>query len=118
MKVFYKIDGTEYMKTVRDMDEFNRICIAEALEPKAIEIDGDSFFKGMHDMMLSDMTNLESYTEVRDNMAITLYNGEMRFDLDDYVPLRNTRIRLETVADLIKAKQTIQYLGKNNVTNN
>ncbi len=118
MKVFYKIDGTEYMKTVRDIDEFNRICIAEALEPRNIEIDGNSFFRGMQDMMLSDMTNLESYVEIRDNMAITLYNGEMRFDLDDYIPLRNTRIRLETVADLIKAKQTIQYLGKNNVTNN
>lgn len=118
MKVFYKIDGTEYMKTVRDMDEFNRICIAEALEPKAIEIDGNSFFKGMHDMMLSDMTNLESYTEVRDNMDICLNNGELLFNLHDYVPLRHTNIKLETVADLIKAKQTIQYLGKNNVTNN
>ena len=118
MKVFYKIDGTEYVKTVRDIDEFNRICTAEELKPRNIEIDGDSFFRGMQDMMLSDMTNLESYAEIRDNMAITLYNGEMRFDLDDYVPLRNTRIRLETVADLIKAKQTIQYLGKNNVTNN
>lgn len=118
MKVFYKIDGTEYMKTVRDIDEFNRICIAEALNPRNIEIDGNSFFRGMQDMMLSDMTNLESYTEIHNNMAITLYNGEMRFDFDDYIPLRNIRIRLETVADLIKAKQTIQYLGKNNVTNN
>ena len=43
MKVFYKIDGTEYMKTVRDIEEFNRICIAEELDPKNIEIDGNSF---------------------------------------------------------------------------
>ena len=118
MKVYYKIDGTEYMKTVRDIDEFNRICIADELDPKNIEIDGNSFFRGMQDMLLSDMTNLESYAEIRNNMAITLHNGEMRFDFDDYIPLRNIRIRLETVADLIKAKQTIQYLGKNNVTNN
>ena len=106
------------MKTVRDIEEFNRICIAEALEPRNIEIDGNSFFKGMHDMMLSDMTNLESYTEVRDNMDICLNNGELLFNLHDYVPLRHTNIKLETGADLIKAKQTIQYLGKNNVTNN
>ena len=118
MKVFYKINDTEHVKTVNTIDEFMRSCVADEVEPKCIKIDANSFFKGMSDMLLSDMTNLEHYTEIRDNMAITLHNGEMLLDFDDYIPLRKVRIKLETVADLIKAKQTIQYLGKTNVTNN
>ena len=114
MTIYYnkKGDDKQLCKSVNNMDEFNRICHADNVEAENITIDAKNFFGGMGDMLLSDCTNMQAHETNNDDFSITRdEDGNMYFQYHGYTPLRKVKIRLETVMDLIKAKQTIFYLG-------
>jgi hypothetical protein len=114
MKIYYNEKGeeTSLCKSVTDMDAFNRICHADGIEPENISIDAKSYFGGMGDMLLSDCTDMqEQEIEDKDFSLARDENGNMYFQYHGYTTLRKVKVRLETVMDLIKAKQTIFYLG-------